>query len=207
MKMIRSLLLIAFLPTVELTAQVETFNIGSCKVSILSEGHNDGNTALLVGATPEVLKQYAPDGTFPMGMNAFLVRTPDKKTILVDAGYGRNLSDNLKTLDVTPEQVDIVLLTHMHGDHIGGMLKDGKVVFPKAEVYLAQAEHDYWSSDEEMNKLAENRRQGFLQARAVIQAYHSKLHLFVPAALGSVSTELIPGFTGIAAYGHTPGHT
>ncbi|MDR0815058.1 MAG: MBL fold metallo-hydrolase [Bacteroidales bacterium] len=203
-------MLIAFMPTAKLAAQdvhqVETFDVGSYKISVLSEGHNDGNTGLLTGATPEILKQYAPNGTFPMGMNAFLVRTPDK-TVLVDAGYGKNLLDYLKTLNVTPEKVDIVLLTHLHGDHIGGMLKDGKPVFPQAEVYMAQAEHDYWSSDAEMNKLAENRRGGFVQARAVIQAYRSTLHLFVPAALGSASVELIPGFTGIAAYGHTPGHT
>ncbi|GHT24866.1 MBL fold metallo-hydrolase [Bacteroidia bacterium] len=199
-------ILIAFIPAVTLTAQVESFAIGSFKLSALPEGHNNGNTALLVGATPEVLKQYAPNGSFPMGTNAFLVRTPDK-TVLVDAGYGRNLLDNLQTLNVTPENLDIVLLTHLHGDHIGGMLKDGKPVFPQAAVYMAQAEHDYWSSDEEMNKVAENRRGGFLQARAVIQAYRSRLHLFVPAELGKASTELIPGVTAAAAYGHTPGHT
>ncbi|MDR1864202.1 MAG: MBL fold metallo-hydrolase [Bacteroidales bacterium] len=186
---------------------VSAFAVGAFTVNVLSEGNNTGNSALLVGATDEMLRKYLPDGTFPMGVNAFLVRTPDKKIILVDAGYGRKLPDNLKALKVKEEQVDVILLTHMHGDHIGGLLKDGKTVFPNAELYLSQPEHDYWTSDSEMQAVRENRRGGFLQARSVIKAYGDRLHLFVPAEHGKPATCPFPEIQGIAAYGHTPGHT
>lgn len=120
-----------------------TYPIGSFQVSTLSEGEQSGRSSLFIGATEEMLKRYTPEGTFPNAVNAFLIQTPGK-TILVDAGFGRKLFDHLQALGVTPEQVDAVLLTHLHGDHIGGMLRDGKPAFPKADVYIAQAEYDYW---------------------------------------------------------------
>lgn len=179
------------------TPDTYTYRVGSFEISLLAESQGQGNKGILIDATPEMMEKYAPDGTFSNAMNAFLVKTPDKK-ILVDAGLGRKLFDNLQSLGVSPEQVDVVLITHMHGDHIGGMLKDGKVMFPNAEVYIAQPEHDYWMKQEG------NRSQ---QAKDVIAAYKSKLHLFQPGEVGSKIKELIPGFTAIAAYGHTPGHT
>jgi glyoxylase-like metal-dependent hydrolase (beta-lactamase superfamily II) len=174
---------------------VFTYKVGLFEVSLLSESQGQGNKSVLVGATAEMLQKYAPEGTFPNGTNAYFVKTPDVN-ILVDAGYGRNLFNNLQSIGIQPEQVDVVLLTHMHGDHIGGMLREGRPAFPNATVYLAQLEHDYW--------MADGRGE---QARNVIAAYKSKLHLSQPSALGNNAAPLIPGFYGIAAYGHTPGHT
>ena len=175
---------------------VITFAIGSYQISTLSEGGGNGKADMLSGTTDDMLKKYLPDGTFKIQTNAFLVKTGDKN-ILIDAGYGeRNLSDNLNSLDVTEDKIDIILLTHMHGDHIGGLLKDGKAVFPNAELYVSQAEHDYWiSTDNNAN------------IQNIFEAYKSKLHLFEPADLGSDKQNLFPGFQGIKAYGHTPGHT
>lgn len=172
-----------------------SYKIGSFEINLLSESQGQANKGILIGATEEMLKEYAPDGTFPNAMNAFFVKTPDKN-ILIDAGLGRKLFDNLESLNVKPEQVDIILITHMHGDHIGGLLRDGKIMFPQAEIYLPQPEYDYWMSDEK-----------FKQQQDVITAYKSKLHLFKPNELDKQSTPLLPGFTAYAAYGHTPGHT
>jgi glyoxylase-like metal-dependent hydrolase (beta-lactamase superfamily II) len=209
-KFISTLLIITVLSTGRSSAQdsehVISFQTGDAVVSVLSEGQQKNNTANLIGATPEILSKHVPDGTYPAAINAFLIRTDDK-TILIDAGFGRNLFDNFKTLKTSSEKVDIVLLTHMHGDHIGGLLKDGKPTFPDAEIYLPKPEHDYWTSDVEMNKMPENRRGSFLQARSVIEIYKKKLHLFNPAEAGTDAGEIIPGIKAIAAYGHTPGHT
>ena len=173
---------------------VITFPLGSYQISTLSEGGGSANASMLSGTTDEMLKKYLPDGTFQIQTNAFLVKTEDKN-ILIDAGYGRNLSANLKYIEVTEEKVDVILLTHMHGDHIGGLLKDGKAAFPNAELYIAKAEHDYWiSSDNNKN------------IRDIVEAYKAKLHLFEPVDLGS-DQNLFTGFQGIKAYGHTPGHT
>ncbi|MDR3269192.1 MAG: DUF1080 domain-containing protein [Tannerella sp.] len=185
---------------------VITFEVGFSRITTLSEGQHDGNSSVLTGATPEMLRTWLPDGTYPGATNVFLIRTPDKN-ILVDAGYGRRLFDNLQTLEITPGQIDVILITHMHGDHIGGLLQEDRAAFPGAALYLSQAEHDYWTSDQAMQQVASNRRSGFLQARKVIAAYKDRLHLFTPHEAGATGAELIPGIQALAAYGHTPGHT
>ncbi len=176
---------------------VLTYNMHQFKISLLSEGQQSGKSDILMGATPAMLNEYVPEGTFPNATNAFLVQFGGKN-ILVDAGYGRKLIDNLKAFEVTPEQIDIILLTHMHGDHIGGMIRDGVVAFPNAQVYLSQSEYDYWMG-EGVNKT---------QAQQVIAAYKEKLHLFKPVEItATVGGELFSGIRAIEAYGHTPGHT
>ena len=170
---------------------VITFAVGSFQISTLSEGGGSGNASLLSGASEEMIKKYLPDGTFQIQTNAFLVKT-GSKNILIDTGYGRNLFDNLKSLDVTEDKIDIILLTHMHGDHIGGLMKDGNAAFPNAELYVAQAEHDYWMASDNNANISN-----------ISEAYKSKLHLFDPIDLGSDKQNLFPGFQGIKAYGHT----
>lgn len=185
---------------------VITFEVGDFLVSTLSEGQQRGKGDVLIGATPEMLRQHLPDGTYPTAVNAFLIRSADQ-TVLVDAGFGRKLFGNLQSLGVSVGQISAILLTHMHGDHIGGLLHNGKVAFPNARLYLAQAEHDYWTSDKAMQAVPENRRGGFRQARKVIEAYSDSLRLFTPAEAASAEApSLLPGFWGLAAYGHTPGH-
>ncbi|MCL2155870.1 MAG: MBL fold metallo-hydrolase, partial [Leptospirales bacterium] len=108
---------------------------------------------------------------------------------------------------IDPKEVSAVLITHMHFDHISGLLKDGKVVFQNADIYIAQPEHKYWTSEKEMAKAEEAMRGGFQLAVDVVKAYGSKLHLFTPNELGKIKNSLFEGITPIAAYGHTPGHT
>jgi len=180
---------------------VINFALGDCTISTLSEGQNVGNSSILLGTTPEMLQKHLPDGTFSLQVSAFLVKADDKN-ILIDAGYGKKLFDNLKSRNTAPEQIDIILITHMHGDHIGGLLHEGKAAFPNAQLYISQLEHDYWVNT-----------QNGAQARNVIAAYKDKLHLFVPNELGAenkislLEDKSETMFKAIAAYGHTPGHT
>ncbi len=172
---------------------VFTIQVGAYKVSQLPEGQGLGDSRILIGATPEMMATAIPDGTFPIGTNTFLIRTPEQ-TILVDAGYGKLLFDNLALLGVQPEEINTVLITHMHGDHIGGMLRDGKPAFPNATVYIATPEHAHWIAIEG-------------GAKNVIEAYQGKFQLFQPEEAGKATSALLPGIYGIASYGHTPGHT
>lgn len=180
--------------------------VGDAEVILLSEGQQKGNKSILIGATEDMLAKYAPDGTFPNATNAFVVKIGGKN-ILIDTGLGRELFANLKSVGLTPEQIDAVIITHMHGDHTGGMLKDGEKAFPKAEIYIAAPEADYWNSAEKMNLAPENRRGGFTAAQNIIKTYSDKLHLFTPANIGVQTAEIIQGITPAAAFGHTPGHT
>ncbi|MDR1376529.1 MAG: MBL fold metallo-hydrolase [Synergistaceae bacterium] len=187
-------------------SNIYTTKVGVFELSLLSEGQSDGSGSNLIGADAAMMEKYAPSGTYPTAVNAFLVRTADR-LVLVDAGFGRELFTNLEKLGGDPERITAVLLTHMHGDHIGGLLVDGKVAFPKAKVYLARQERDYWGSEEIMNTLPEGQRGGFRNAQKVLAAYGDAVQTFEPGELGSNLESLLPGIGAIAAFGHTPGHT
>jgi glyoxylase-like metal-dependent hydrolase (beta-lactamase superfamily II) len=171
-----------------------TQTIGDYRLTLLPERMGEGNPKILIDASPEILSEYLPDGTWASAVNAFLLRTSDKN-ILIDAGLGRALQSNLASAGLNPEQINIILLTHMHGDHIGGLLADGKKVFPNADLYIAKAEYDYWIKSD--NKLALN----------VLSAYKDRLKLFIPSEISTKKKELFAGVSAVAAYGHTPGHT
>jgi glyoxylase-like metal-dependent hydrolase (beta-lactamase superfamily II) len=168
--------------------------VGDYAVYLLSEGQQKGNTGILIGATPEMIAQAIPDGAFPNAVNAFLIRTPEKN-ILVDTGFGRLLFNHLDSLGLNADKITDILLTHLHGDHIGGLLKAGKILFPNAKIYVSQLEYDYWIKSNNQ------------QAANVLNAYKNRLILFSPDELGNIQTELLPGIFPIATYGHTPGHT
>lgn len=180
-------------------------NLGDSKVYLLSEGQRDGSTEILIGAKPEIIDKHAPNKSFPMATNVFLWQT-DGKNILFDAGYGKLLFDNLQFLKVNSEEIDAIYITHMHGDHFGGLLRDGNVAFPTAVLYLSQAEYDYWTDDELFNKMPENRRGGILSVKNVLEAYKEQLCLFEPNTINSIDSVSF-GIQAIACYGHTPGHT
>ena len=176
-------------------SNVFTYKAGGIEVILLSEGQRAGGAGTLIGATPEMLAEVAPDGVIPGATNAFLLKA-EGKNILIDSGYGRELFKNLESVGVTQDKVDVILITHMHGDHIGGLLQDGKVAFPNAEFYLSQPEYDHFITQE--------------SAKKVIEAYRAKLHLFQPEQLGENIKPLdssMPYIKGVAAFGHTPGHT
>src|SRR6266404_4739665 len=141
----------------------------------------------------------------------FLVNT-GKRLILVDAGAGEwwgggafgRVGASLHSAGYTPKQVDLVLITHMHSDHIGGLsTRDGKRVFPNAEVYVAKAENDFWLSPEIAAKAAKEAQEFFQAAQAISAPYINagKWHTF------SGSVEVTEGIKTVPLSGHTPGHT
>lgn len=143
-----------------------------------------------------------------LSVNAFLVNT-GSKLVLVDTGLGTGmgstpmLQDNLRAAGYRPEQVDEIYITHMHGDHIGGLAVGGQRVFPNAVLRIDKADTDYWLSDEAMKNAPQDQRDGFETAKAMTGPY---------AAAGKLKpfegvTQLVPGVTAVPAHGHTPGHT
>ncbi|MDR3334751.1 MAG: MBL fold metallo-hydrolase [Treponema sp.] len=180
--------------TVAADPMVFTYKVGGFEVYMLVENRGQGRSSILIGANDAQLKQYVPGGTYQSETNTFLIRTPDR-IILVDTGFGSTLFESMGVLGIKPEQVDTVLLTHLHGDHIGGLQKNGQALFPKAEVYLAHQEREYWTKTN-VNQ----------SAVAALAPYGSRVHTFLPGDLGAAG-ELLPGITPIAAFGHTPGHT
>ncbi|MDR2798383.1 MAG: MBL fold metallo-hydrolase [Treponema sp.] len=171
-----------------------TYQVGDWDVHLLVEYTGQGTSSILLGASEEALHRYIPGGTYQAETHTLLIRSPDR-IILVDTGFGGKLFDHLKTLGIDPAQVDAVLLTHMHRDHIGGLQRGGKALFPRASVYLSQQEKTYWTETA-----------GNPVAIAALAPYGSRVRTFLPGPLGT-GEELFPGVRAIAAFGHTPGHT
>ena len=169
--------------------------VGQFEVYMMVERENPGNAGILVGADEATLKRYIPAGGFTHSTNTFLIKAPGRN-ILVDTGFGGAVFEKMEKLGVKPEQVDTVLITHLHGDHIGGLQKDGKPRMPNAKIYLDAKERDHFT------KVQVN--QG---AVAGLEAYGNNVVTFNAAPLGTENKEILPGISAVAAYGHTPGHT
>jgi glyoxylase-like metal-dependent hydrolase (beta-lactamase superfamily II) len=142
-------------------------------------------------------------------VNAFLINT-GSKLVLIDTGAGTlfgptlgNLLSSLKASGYKPEQVDEIYITHMHGDHIGGLLTNGKPAFPNAVVRAAQQEADFWLSKAHMDAAPEDAKGSYQGAMNMLNPYVSA-GKFKPF---SGDMELVPGIRAVATPGHTAGHT
>jgi glyoxylase-like metal-dependent hydrolase (beta-lactamase superfamily II) len=179
--------------------------VGKASVYPLLDVSRDMPADIFSGAPAEEMKKLAPEGRAPSGIWGFLI-VQGKEVVLVDAGYGSKsdpkslLLESLKSAGYSPEQVTLVLLTHLHKDHVGGMVVDGKAAFPKARVLLSAPEKAFWSDDAMLAKYPD-RKDNFLAARANLAQYGDKAGAF---AFGDTVT---PGVTALGAVGHTPGHT
>lgn len=165
-----------------------SFRTENAEIILLSEIQRESNLNNLIGATPEIIAETAPGNKYPAAVNAFLVKTK-KKNILLDAGYGRELFNNLKSSGVTPEEIHAVLMTHLHGDHFGGLLREGKRAFPNAKLYMSKKE--FASANE--------------SAAKAIKEYGDDLILFEPG--GPKPKKVYDALYSMSSYGHTPGHT
>jgi glyoxylase-like metal-dependent hydrolase (beta-lactamase superfamily II) len=204
MKAIKLLLMMLLASVLNAQNDVITFDVGNATVTLLSEGQRQGGTGVLVGATPEMIKQAIPEGAYPSATNVFLIET-EKNTILVDAGLGPKTPANLELYGKKADAIDAILITHFHGDHIGSLLANNEKCYPKATLFIAKPEYDYYMDDTAMNGLPENRRGSFAAARKIFDTYKDRLNIFTPGEMEG-ATELLPGIRGVAAYGHTPGH-
>ena len=173
------------------------YNVGEFKVYMLVEGTREGSASILVDTNEELLSRYIPEEGFFQSTNAFLVKSPNH-TVLIDTGTGVNgiVFDKIKKTGVDPEQIESVLITHLHGDHFGGLRRDGEPVFPKANIYLSALELEYFT-EIQINQNAVD----------TLALYDGKVKTFDPADIDAVLSEILPGIKPIAAYGHTPGHT
>lgn len=188
--------------------------VGAFEVTALSDGTVDLPVdQLLTNTTPDAVNAAlaASFATSPLETsdNAFLINTGEK-LILVDSGAGNlfgptlgKLLANLEASGYQPDQIDEVLLTHMHPDHLGGLVTEGKAAFPNAIVHAAKADADYWLSQANLDAAPDDQKGFFQGAIGSLQPYVETGRLQTFAAPAEIAT----GVHAVALPGHTAGHS
>ena len=151
---------------------------------------------------------FLPPRVLPVTFTALLVNT-GAKLVLIDTGTAGQITDtagvmldNLKAAGMSPAQIDTIVISHFHPDHIDGIkTKDGAKVFPKAEILVPEPEWAFWMDDATLGRYSGKVRRYFLNARRIFADIANEVTRFKPG------DEVTPGIVSIPAYGHTPGHT
>ncbi len=178
--------------------EARSFMIGAIKATSLHDGGllipNDAKTFGVDAGAPAVTAVLTANGmpgdAIPVSINSLLVRVPGH-VVVIDTGLGpkanSQLMASLALAGVAPADVTDVLITHSHGDHVGGLATaDGKAAFPNAKVRMTAAEWTYMQAQP--------------NAADLVAAITPQIATFAPGAT------VVPGITAISIPGHTPGH-
>ena len=187
--------------------------VGDFEVTALSDGTVKLPVRDLLNApaakVDAALKRSFLSNPVDTSVNAYLINT-GSKLVLVDTGaaglFGPTLGNmltNLKAAGYQPEQVDEIYITHMHPDHVGGLMAGSALAFPNAIVRTDKADADYWLDEAKMNAAPADAKGFFQGAMASLKPYVAagKLKTFAGP------TELVPGIKTLPAHGHTAGHS
>ncbi len=190
---------------------VRRFRLGAFEITTISDGlRNGGGLHPVFGGntTAEEVAALVTANNLPPASSTFyftptVVNTGDQ-VVLFDTGNGArgrpdvgNTRARLADTGIAPEDVDVVVLTHMHPDHIGGMTEDGEAAFPNARYVTGAAEYDFWSADDRLSGPMQGNAQ---LVRANVVPFADRMTFVDPGQA------LVPGIEAVDARGHTPGH-
>lgn len=193
-----------------MTPKFTTKDLGDVLVTAISDGSMQVGFELLtnidIAECEKIQRNAGIKEPNAIHINTFLIQK-NGKNILIDSGIGGlnnlggQLIKNLAELGIAPKDIDTVLLTHSHPDHIGGLITpQGKATFPLAKLLVSSDEYNY-IKDERIFSVVNDRIKGnFLLARKAFKLYQDRLQLIDKG-------EVLAGIHAVPLKGHTPGHT
>src|SRR3954469_2418902 len=191
------------------------YKVGDFEVTALNEGvvRNATPANMAVNKTlPDVQKAlgdaFLPNDHVINQFNVVVVNT-GKNLVLLDSGFGDNgaptvgnLVTNMNAAGIDPKNIDTILISHFHGDHISGIrAKAGAANFPNAEIMVPSAEWKHWTDAGEESKAPQVWKGAFPNVKRVFDPIAKDLKQY------EYGKELVPGITAVDARGHSPGHT
>lgn len=188
------------------------FNLGDCVITNVLEGflHRDDlypfvATNAKASEIESLAKEYAlPFPAMEHGFVATIIKTPNK-LIVVDPGFGSAaptpttgwFEQGLESAGYATGDVDIVLISHCHPDHIGNVMRDGSLTFPNAEVVIGRAEFEFWKKGQNVSEMRQSTLALF---QNLLLPLEDQLRMIDPG------DEIAPGLVAVDASGHSAGH-
>jgi len=191
------------------------FKIGNFECLVISDGdfaipHHEIFTNAPVSQVEQLLFKHGfKPGGIAIQATCLLVKT-GQKLVLLDTGFGADfepnvgkLAENLQAEGIKPADIDIVILSHAHLDHMGGNTDaEGKPIFSNARYIISRGEWEFWTWEPNLASLRED---SFKQAQ-IMKVRKNLLPIQNRFNIIDYETEILPGIKAIAAPGHTPGH-
>ena len=192
------------------------FKVGEISATVLSDGLIAGPPRVYAGDAPEAELQealrraYLPADFMTLNLNTLLLETGGRR-ILLEAGAGQTMGPNggrlvasLAAAGLKPEDIDIIVVSHTHPDHVGNLRNaEGEKTFPRATVFAPRADWDFFVRGEPdlsyMPVPEDFRRRFGIAIKRSVEPIASDVQLYEAGA------EIVPGLNTIAAFGHTPG--
>lgn len=195
------------------TPAFHRFRLGDFQLTVISDGVivTGDPKRTFVGALPEEIAStlsasYLPTDRVVLDENVLVVNT-GSRIILFDTGSGLlqaygpgagRLFSNLEAAGIRPADVDAVVLSHGHADHICGLVVQGRIMFENARFYINQVDHDFWLDPaRQQTPLKLFHEQALLNLLPIRERL-----IFIKDG-----EEFLPGVQALLAPGHTPGHT
>lgn len=197
------------------TSSIYQFKLGNFSITALNDGTVPQDLySLLLDTKPGRIDSLLHRGflTNPVeaSINTFLIDTGNQR-LLIDTGAGElfgpklggRLQTSLRAAGCEPDEIDLILLTHIHTDHSGGLVEGGQIMFPRSTVYVGKPDVDFWLDPDNAANAPPSREKSFERAVKMVEPYlvADKLKTF------SGETVILPGISAHPTPGHTPGHS
>jgi len=198
-----------------MTKEFYRFSVGSFECTSLKDGEKEYTLSEVFSNAPEdevrrhLRAKQMRDDVVITPFTYLHVDTGGRE-ILIDAGAGKlfpstgRLLESMAAAEIDPRAIDMVIITHAHPDHVGGLLlDDGSPAFPNATCVISKREWDFWHSDAARERAKEAQRWFFDFARSRLDPFRERTHL---VEFNGEEVILFPGIGLWSAPGHTPGH-